>query len=197
MSRNREIGHLQIDYRNVCAMINFTHKPCCPDFKNVTKIARSILTKGLNRINQLDFLLGKQLDTKLITPIEITSVWDFPILKKSEMKYKIFLGSYQLNQARSYVRDIISSKNCYLVSHRLIKKLSTESLSFDFQRSKILAFEIISRHRRSKKKQPETEVVDYSKQFKNIYKVFIQYIPDLKNINSLQSKKSFSFFRIY
>jgi hypothetical protein len=37
--------HIQIDYRLACAMINFTHKPCCPDGSNAKELARIIKKK--------------------------------------------------------------------------------------------------------------------------------------------------------
>ena len=40
--RNNQVGHIQIDYRIACAMLNFTHKPCCPDEENGAKIAKRI-----------------------------------------------------------------------------------------------------------------------------------------------------------
>ena len=47
--RNTIAGHIQIDYRICCAMINYTHKPCCPDDKNVFKIPK-LLKKNLKQL---------------------------------------------------------------------------------------------------------------------------------------------------
>ena len=169
-------------------MINFSHKPCCPDGKNALKIARRILRRNKEKNNKLEFLIRKQLDTKLINPIELSTVWDFPIIRKNKMKNKIFLGSYQLNQARSYVKDLISSKNCYVVSDKLIKNIADPSFYSEYRNSKILAFELISRHKRAKKKTTDIEISNYPKQYKNTYKVFIQFKPNLNKTKAIQGK---------
>lgn len=169
-------------------MINFSHISCSPDGKNGKKIARRMIRKSKKTTNKLDFLIGKHLETKLITPIKISSIVDFPILRPKQMMKKIFFGSYQLKQARAYADDLLSNKKAYIVNSRLIKNMSDKSLTNEDTNSKILAFEIISRHRRSKKNFKEIGQTSYVKQFKNIYKVFIEYIPELNNTKSIQGK---------
>lgn len=52
--RNTEIGHIQIDYRIACAMINFFHKPCCPDGKKAKTIANRMKEKAKTTSNHLE-----------------------------------------------------------------------------------------------------------------------------------------------
>ncbi|CAF0923792.1 unnamed protein product [Brachionus calyciflorus] len=79
--RNTEAGHIMIDYRICCSMINFDLKPSCPDGENAEKIASKILIRSQKKENDLEFLLGKHLDTKSICPIKISEIVDFPVLK--------------------------------------------------------------------------------------------------------------------
>ncbi len=44
--RNTEVGHLQIDYRITCAMLNYLHKSCCADGINSESIANRLNRKG-------------------------------------------------------------------------------------------------------------------------------------------------------
>ncbi|RNA04346.1 hypothetical protein BpHYR1_018885, partial [Brachionus plicatilis] len=68
-----------------------------------------------------------------------------------------------------------------------ITKNELEVLTDEYENSKILAFEIISRHRRSKKNLKDIGQTSYVKQFKNTYKVFIKYIPGLNHSKSIQA----------
>ncbi|RNA19707.1 vacuolar sorting-associated 13c [Brachionus plicatilis] len=172
--RNTVIGHIQIDYRIACAMLNFYHKPCCPDEKIVVKIARRIKKKSKTHSNKLNFLLAKQLDTKLITPIDLFSIIDFPVIRKNKIRNKIFFGSYQLKQANSYAKDLIFSSTAYVVSNNMIKKIVNERFINEFKDSKILAFELISRHRRSRKKINKEQNENYIRKFRNTYKILFQ-----------------------
>ncbi|CAF0856527.1 unnamed protein product [Brachionus calyciflorus] len=99
--RNTEAGHIMIDYRICCSMINFDLKPSCPDGKNAEKIATKILIRSQKKENDLEFLLGKHLDTKSICPISFSEILDFQVSKRKSMKNNIFLGSYQFNQAKA------------------------------------------------------------------------------------------------
>ena len=44
--QNSQTGHIQIDYRIACSMVNFPHKACCADGKNAQKIARRMKNKA-------------------------------------------------------------------------------------------------------------------------------------------------------
>ncbi|CAF1002651.1 unnamed protein product [Brachionus calyciflorus] len=78
--RNTQAGHIQIDYRITCAMINFTHKPTCPDKENAKKIAVKLKEKLDFENNLLSGLLKRQFGTKEIFSIDHNSIKDFPKL---------------------------------------------------------------------------------------------------------------------
>ncbi|CAF1024274.1 unnamed protein product [Brachionus calyciflorus] len=114
--RNTELGHILVDYRIACAMANFNHKPCCPDKKNVEKISNRIKKRSMICSNPLGFLLKKHLDTKLIERINLSDISDFPRLSTKKMIEKIFLGTFQLKQAKSYLKDLLKNMTAYLVN---------------------------------------------------------------------------------
>ena len=74
-------------------MSNFVHKPVCPDGDNALDIANKIKERIKIKENNLDFLLKKHLNTKMIPQIELSEIEDFPKLTKTELKQDIFLGS--------------------------------------------------------------------------------------------------------
>ena len=90
-------------------MINYTHKPCCPDSKNVLKISKLLKKKFKKTSNNLEFLLGKQFDTKLITPVDLLSINDFPKITRKKIQSRILFGSFQLRQSKSYLKDLITN----------------------------------------------------------------------------------------
>ncbi|CAF0938030.1 unnamed protein product [Brachionus calyciflorus] len=180
--RNTEAGHIMIDYRICCSMINFDLKPSCPDGENAEKIATKILIRSQKKENDLEFLLGKHLDTKSICPISFSEILDFPVLKRKSMKNNIFLGSYQFNQAKSYLIDLIKNKNAFLVQNNIIKK----HISKESQNMKIISIELPSRHKRSKKRESSKNNI-FSKSFRNTYKVFVQYVPYLNNSKGIKA----------
>jgi len=85
-------------------MLNFTHKPCCPDGKNSLKIAKKIRKRTEINENVLQFLVNKRLDTKDLERIDIDNIIDFPKLKKKTIRNSIFYGSYQLKKSRNYIK---------------------------------------------------------------------------------------------
>ncbi|CAF0948707.1 unnamed protein product [Brachionus calyciflorus] len=176
--RNTEIGYIQIDYRICCAMINFTHKPCCPDEKNVFKITKILRNKLRKNEKHLEFLLGKQLGTKLITPINLFSIGDFPKIRRVKIQNRIFLGSFQLNK----------SGTAFVVSKKLLKSQTKTKKNNDLEYSKIIAVQIPSRHRRSKKKEKPTEKENsHIKSFKNTYRFLFNMIHQKKVGNQLKA----------
>ena len=193
--RNTEIGHVQIDYRIACAMDNFLHKHCCPDGDYAQEVARRIRIKAQFDENKLAFLLNRQLGTSLIPTIELEEIKDFPIIKRKTLKRKIFMGTFQLKQSKSYLEDLVERGNAYIVSKEFAKgkeniadlNLKTKLLS---EKSKIIAVTITSRHKRGKKtislsnmnskKAPE--------QFKTTYKIFVHYVPNVNSYKSIKSK---------
>ncbi|CAF1024821.1 unnamed protein product [Brachionus calyciflorus] len=100
--RNTQAGHIQIDYRITCAMINFTHKPTCPDKENAKKIAFKLKEKLDFENNLLSGLLKKQFGTKGIFSIDHNSIKDFPKLRYRQRSISLF-G----NQTDYFVKFII------------------------------------------------------------------------------------------
>ena len=43
--RDNEVGHLQIDNRNTCAMFNFLHNPCCADGNKAINVSNQMKNK--------------------------------------------------------------------------------------------------------------------------------------------------------
>ena len=100
-------------------MINFDHKPCCPDGDSALKVAKKLETKASIRNNCLQFLLTKQLDTKTIPMIDLSSINDFPKLNQDKIIKHIFLGSFQLKECLSYIQDLIEFGKAFLVSEQV------------------------------------------------------------------------------
>lgn len=185
--RNTQAGHIKIDYRIACSMINFNHKPTCPDKDETLKIAKKLKEKASIEINSLKNLLKKQVGTKEIFSIEQEKITDFPKLSPKIFKNNIFLGSFHLKQSKSYIQDIVKSGKAYLVSEKLLKTIQDSYI--EKLNTKILAIELISRHKRGKKKQASNQKVNvYTKDFRNSYKVFIEYIPSLNRYSSIRGK---------
>ena len=69
----------------------------------------------------------------------------------------------------------------------MTKNLIEKNSLKDFQKTKIIALEIISRHKRGeiikKRKKKNEEILD----FRNSYKVFIRYVPYLNEAISIKS----------
>ena len=87
--RNTQVGHIQIDYRIACAMLNFNHKPCSPDGQHVIKIAKKIKEMSRIKENKLEHLLSRRFNTKKSVGIELAEIDDFPKLKKDEIQNEI------------------------------------------------------------------------------------------------------------
>ena len=175
-------------------MDNFQHKHCCPDGDYSKEVARRIRIKALVVENKLDFLLKRQLGTSLIPSINLSDIKDFPIIKRKTLKRKIFMGTFQLKQSKSYLADLVDRGNAFLVSKDFAKlkdvitdlKLKTRLL---LDKTKIIAVSITSRHKRGKKPIQNSCIINKKapEVFKTTYKIFINYVP---NVNSYRSIKS-------
>ena len=135
-------------------MLNFCHKPCCPDGNNALKIAQKIRKLTGTTENKLNFLLKKRLDTKDLERIEIANINDFPRINKRDIRNSIFFGSFQLNQCRSYVGELLNSGIAFNVTTQFVKKITNKDLKLKLTEKmhKIIAVEIASRHKRSEVK---------------------------------------------
>ncbi|CAF0962569.1 unnamed protein product [Brachionus calyciflorus] len=146
--RNTQAGHIQVDFRIACAMSNYSHKPCCPDGKNSNNISEAMKQKSNIKENSLEFFINKHLNTKDILNMSLSDIVDFPKLNLSVLSKEIFLGTYQLKECKSYLSDVIENGVCYIISDNLKKKYLEMYFTRDLD-SKIIAFEILSRHKRS------------------------------------------------
>jgi len=178
--RNDRLGYLFIEYRIMCAMINFTFKPVITDKPVTLKVAQMMRQKYEEpQFNDLEFLLGKQLGTNTFQQGAIEAIDDFPQLKRRQMKRFIFHGTFHLKRAKSYLIDIVSQSNAYVMDKKQLTKIvdnlpdnscysRLKSYIYD-PKAKIIATRISSRHKRALDKTVDTKVL------KSSYKVLICY----------------------
>ena len=185
--RNTILGHIQIDYRIVCAMINYCHKPCNADGENASKISNRMKQKAkAHKSNPLKNILKYQLGTKQIKAIRLSDISDFPRFKRKKLIKKVFFGTFQLKMSRSYIGDLIRNNEAYLVSTKIIHSFEDQSIKSSIANgSKIIAAIINSRHRRG---QIKTQNEPSIKKFRNTYKVFILYRPNSNTTRAIQGK---------
>ena len=118
--RNTQAGHILIDYRICCAMLNFNMKPCVPDGKDTVEIAKRIKKRCLKKQNKMESLLEMKFTTTVISS-DIKTISDFPQLKLSQIRKRITLGSFKLRQCQSYVEQIEQHGKVYLLKNKNIK----------------------------------------------------------------------------
>lgn len=203
--RNTEVGHIQIDYRIMCAMWNFAMVPNFTEDKESFKIAKSIRKKCLKRQNKLASLLNMKF-TSTVASVDIKVINDFPKLSLSELKKKIVLGSFKIKQSLSYIGQLLEYGRAYVLNDQLIQKyVSNVKVKQELNDSKIVAVLMPSRHKRGKKwkpsnkKQKKDDPLD-PKTFNTYYKVFIQYEPVVNSKNKerlYRNIKSKSLTKIY
>jgi hypothetical protein len=136
--------------------------------------------------------------------IQIEEIDDFVKLKRKQLERKIFLGSCQTRIVKSYLPELFKNGIAFQPNNLFLKQLNNSGL--DLRTSKILAFQINSRHKRglincktkksSKYDEKDDEEDDeedieeingeaqnnkkderQQKKFRIMYKIFIQYIP--------------------
>ena len=135
--RNTIAGHILIDYRITCAMYNFKHNACCPDGENATHIAQ-LMKKNKNiKKNPLLFLLKKRFNTTSISPVKISDINDFPILRRKTLKSKVFMGSFQLRLCKSYLSDLIENGVSYQLNKNIIKTFQSQRLKLKLLEKKL------------------------------------------------------------
>ena len=178
--RNTQAGHIQIDYRNCCAMLNFNFKPCITDGEKAVTIARRIRIRSGIKKNALESLL-KMRFTSSVSKIDVKDVDDFPKITPQVMIEKITLGSFKVRQCLSYMKQMIQNSKVYHLTG-MEKHITDSQVLNDLQQHhhKILAVEMTSRHKRGKKTKISTkkpiDPLD-TKNFRTNYKVFVQYNP--------------------
>jgi hypothetical protein len=187
--RNKQVGHIMVDYRICAAMLNFTHKCNTSDVSKSKKVAKRINNRLTTYINPLSFLIKRRLDTRLIKKVKLLDIIDFPRLKQKVMETKIFFGTYQFRQSKSYMSELLESDIVYILNENLINTIQDsgfrENLAEITRNSeKLVAAEIISRHRHQIRNHNEQNSRQ-SDNFKNVYRVFVRYIPSLNNYKAI------------
>lgn len=180
-------------------MINFNHKPSCPDKENSEKVAKNIRKLAKKNLNNLEDLLTKRLNTREMIPINLNDINDFPKLRIEDITTDIVQGSFKLRQSKSYIGELIKNGKAYINSEKLTQNLKNmpnlvnPNLPKQLQRkqepndlgsyydSRIVAVQFLSRFSRGEKKN-STE---------NIRNVFILYTPNLNTVNAI---KGFNWF---
>jgi len=173
-------------------MINYTHKPCCPDGEQAQEIAKKIREKTeKEQKNQLEVMLKIRLDTRLMPRIPLSDIDDFPRLSETSIRTDLTFGSFQIEQSKSYLSDLLKFSTAYIITEKLGKKLLDSDTSFKIvnKQLKLIAFEITSRHKRSENKiniKAENNYRRCSKLFRTTYKTFILYEPFNNVSNSIK-----------
>jgi hypothetical protein len=75
---NTQAGHIQIDYPISDAMINNQHKPYSSNQGRAVDLVKKIREKSTLNSNNLLFNKNKRFDTKLLIPVRLKTVCDFP-----------------------------------------------------------------------------------------------------------------------
>ena len=186
-------------------MLNFFHKPCCADSEKAFEISENIKNKSkIFESSLLENLLKLRIGTQKIQFKKMDEFIDFPKYTEDEMVEKIFYGTYYIQQSKSYLADILRNENFALIDKKILHsaKIETNTLNSLIQKlenSKIIGMEILSRHRRSLKKQTNKKLL---KNYKVNYKVFIQFKNDSvegiynKSFKNLLKSIAYKLFKI-
>ena len=128
------------------------------------------------------------MNTKFLEKIKLSEINDFVKLSQNILKNKVFLGTFQLKQSKSYLIDLINAPG-YIPSYKFIKSLPESSLKSNLinKNFRLLAVEITSRHKRSK-----TKIISNNcEKFKTTYKIFILYETLITNYKAIKCKLLF------
>jgi hypothetical protein len=181
--RNSQAGHILIDYRICCAMSNFSMKLCNPDGEDSIEIAKNIRKRSKTTENHLSSLL-KMRFTSALKYHCIQEINDFPQLTLNQFYKQVTFSSFKLRQCQSYLEQLIINGKVHCLEQSGIKNfLSNENIiQKDLNHTKIIAVQIPSRHKHSRKKNAEKNNKMDTYSFSNCYKVFVQYISTV-NVN--------------
>lgn len=184
--RNIQAGHIMIDYRIACAMLNFTLKPCTPDRPNSLQIATKLQQATQIKKNKLHFLLKPRGSVNLFRPVDFDFIKrEFPKLSKLELESNITLGTYHSKLSKSYIDEFSQPGEAFINTDALKDDdRITLALLADLHnnRSKILKVNIVPRYSRS------TRIVQNQRKFITLHKVFIEYSPDLNGPAGIKGK---------
>lgn len=190
--------HIFIDYRIACSMLNFLHKPCCPDGQKVIEISQRMKKRAEIQECKLEFLLKKRLNTSFFSKTDLNKIDDFPHFNQTELKEKIFFSSFKLRQCKSYLYDLIRNNQAYLITTKYAKITPDLEIRRNIlaKKTKIVSVVINSRHKRSLAKNKSKSVMAKKKEkFKTNYKVFLEYEPGNFSTKSIKSIPYFHFIK--
>jgi hypothetical protein len=163
-------------------MLNFTHRPTITDRNCTEQVAYTLKQKSTIHENPLGILLNKRFDTRDIQLKLLEEINDFPILTVEQIANDINFGSCSVENAQSYVSTFVNRACFYNLSDSFLKKLGKEK-NEQFQHTKILACHMYSRFRRGTIKDKDGE-----EKMKIIYRVYVQYMPNLCGPASIKCK---------
>jgi hypothetical protein len=171
--RNSVLGHLRIDLRIAAAFYNLTFKPLIDDKDHSEAVARRLKQKlNLRRDNNLEILFRSRMSTRrYFSCVNIRSIDDFIPLKRRYLRQKVYCGSFHLKMAKSYLFDFMTITQAY------VYKPPKYLLHLIEPNSKILAFKVSSRYKRSKSKLFISKGKQGIDQFNKVNKVFLHYTP--------------------
>lgn len=160
--KNNTLRHTIADYRIACAIQNFKHKPIETDGVNAKTYFKKLLRLSIIEENSLEILLSFRSNNRVFKRTSLNEIEDFPALDVSELKDRLFLGSFILSLVKSYMSDLIQTQDIFLITKESIDRIRDEDLQFALKESFecIFAPFIKSRHQSQKLKT---------------YKVFIKY----------------------
>ncbi len=137
--------------------------------------------------NYLDSVLKIRFNTSMVPPKSLSTVIDFPKLKKKQLIMNLLWGTFQIRLSKSYLSDLLKNHILFEISKRNTEKLNNSRLNDP--KTKIIGVEISSRHKRVLKAQTVTS--DKLPTFRTKYKVLIQYIPNVNQVKSIKSNLIF------
>jgi hypothetical protein len=155
----------------------------------------------LNNHNIMEALIETVYNAYNLQEKSLKNVTDFPSLSVQVINEYLALSGYHTKSSRSYIKEFRDRNICYDLTERAIKNyvLNKELLgNLQNNCSKLIAFEMSSRHKRGKKKNTNDPVdsdEDFNEETKpkkvlrEKYKVFINYVPS-SDINEWEKIKS-------
>ena len=156
------LNHIMVDFRIAGALINLFYSQRVADKSDSIEIAR-LMKQKLNSKNNLEKYLNihHSQSQKIFKDIDEVININFPQLEIDIIRKYVTLGSYQLKQSYGYLAEHLKKNGRY--KFKIAEQVVTEN------NYKITFSEIHSRHSDSIK-----------------YKVFVKFLPDSNDHNSLE-----------
>lgn len=176
-------------------MANYIHKPCHADGRNAKNVSQRMKEKGKRFTSELDALLNLRSGTANVPLVVLSEINDFPKMSRSTLKNKVFFGSYYIRLCKSYLVDLTRNGTCFVINEKTVSNIAIphikrELLIKKLKTSKIIGFEILSRHKRSLADKVKKNI--YIKQFRFRYRVFIEYVSNINSEEAIKSKRNIS-----